>query len=344
MNQTEMYTAQSSLPTEMLLDMYKWMITVRHFDRRAVNLQRSGRIGTYAPLEGQEAAQVGCGFALDKQDWLFPTYREHGVSMVHGLPMKTIYMYWNGRPEGCIPPEDVNIFPIAVPIATQLPHAVGAAWAAKLKGEKTVTVGFLGDGATSEGDFHEAMNFAAVFKAPVVIFCQNNGYAISVPMSKQTATETMAEKAAAYGMEGIRVDGQDVVAVYEVMKKAVDKARNGGGPTFVEAVTYRYGSHTTADDHTRYRDVEESESWRREKDPIDRLKAQLIEKGVWDEEKDKAAWDEADKVVQEAIEAALSAPPVEHDRIFDHAFAELPWHLKEQREEMRQLYGKGGAK
>ncbi|HEU4963550.1 MAG TPA: pyruvate dehydrogenase (acetyl-transferring) E1 component subunit alpha [Bacilli bacterium] len=344
MNQTELYTAQTTLPTDQLLEMYKWMITVRHFDRRAVNLQRSGRIGTYAPLEGQEAAQVGCGFALEKQDWLFPTYREHGVSMVHGLPMSTIYMYWNGRPEGCVAPEGVNIFPIAVPIATQLPHAVGAAWASKLKGEDAVVVGFLGDGATSEGDFHEAMNFAAVFKVPVIIFCQNNGYAISVPMRKQTATETMAEKAAAYGMEGVRVDGQDVVAVYEVMKKAADKARTGGGPTFVEAVTYRYGSHTTADDHTRYRDSEESEQWRNEKDPIDRLKKQLIDLGVWDEEKDKAAWDEADQVVQKAIDEALSADPVDHNRIFDHAFAELPWHLQEQREEMRKLYGNGGAK
>ncbi|MGZ4111864.1 MAG: pyruvate dehydrogenase (acetyl-transferring) E1 component subunit alpha [Tumebacillaceae bacterium] len=336
--------AESSLTAEQLLEMYKWMVTVRHFDRRAVNLQRSGRIGTYAPLEGQEAAQVGCGYALEKRDWLFPTYREHGVSMVHGLPMTTIFMYWNGRPEGCMAPEGVNIFPIAVPIATQLPHAVGAAWASKLRGEDTISVGFLGDGATSEGDFHEAMNFAGVFKLPVIIFCQNNGYAISVPLKKQTAVETLAEKAAAYGVEGVRVDGQDAIAVYEAVKKAADKARNGGGPTFIEAVTYRYGSHTTADDHTRYRDEAEAEEWRGQRDPIERLKQVLLERGAWSEDQDKALWDETDKVVQKSIDEMQSAPPVDHNRIFDYAYAEMPWHLQEQREEMRKLYGNGGAK
>lgn len=331
------------LTTDQLIDMYKWMINVRHFDRRAVHLQRSGRLGTYAPLEGQEAAQVGCGFALEKRDWLFPTYREHGVSMVHGLPMDTIFMYWNGRPEGCIAPEGVNIFPIAVPIATQLPHAVGAAWASKLKGEDTIAVGFLGDGATSEGDFHEAMNFAAVMKAPVIIFCQNNGYAISVPLRKQTVVEQLVEKAAGYGMEGVRVDGNDVIAVYNAVKAAADKARSGGGPTFIEAVTYRYGSHTTADDHTRYREEKEVEEWR-QKDAIERLKTKLIELGAWSEEQDKAAWDEADKVVQAAIDSMQGQPPVDHNRLFDYSYQELPQHLKEQREEMRQLYGNGGAK
>ncbi|ARU61238.1 pyruvate dehydrogenase (acetyl-transferring) E1 component subunit alpha [Tumebacillus avium] len=332
-----------SLSPELLTEMYKWMITVRHFDRRAVHLQRSGRIGTYAPLEGQEAAQVGCGFALEKRDWLFPTYREHGVSMVHGLPMATIFLYWNGRPEGCISPQGVNIFPIAVPIATQLPHAVGAAWAAKLRGEDTVTVGFLGDGATSEGDFHEAMNFAGVFQLPVIFFCQNNGYAISVPLSKQTATETIAEKAAAYGVEGIRVDGNDIIAVYEAVKLAADKARSGGGPTLIEAVTYRYGSHTTADDHTRYRDGAEVEAWR-EKDGIERLKHTLLDLGVWSEEQDAAAWKQADETVQRAIDEMLAAPPVDHNRIFDFAYETLPRHLQEQREEMRTLYGNGGGK
>jgi pyruvate dehydrogenase E1 component alpha subunit len=347
MNGTDLCQAQGSLLTpELLIEMYTWMITVRHFDRRAVHLQRSGRIGTYAPLEGQEAAQVGCGFALEKRDWLFPTYREHGVSMVHGLPMATIFLYWNGRPEGCISPEGVNIFPIAVPIATQLPHAVGAAWASKLRGEDTIAVGFLGDGATSEGDFHEAMNFAGVFRLPVIFFCQNNGYAISVPLSKQTATETLAEKASAYGIEGVRVDGNDIIAVYEAVKRAADKARSGQGPTLIEAVTYRYGSHTTADDHTRYRAAEEVESWR-EKDPIERLKKRLLDLGVWSEQQDQAAWEQADQVVQRAIDDMLSAPPVDYDRIFDYAYANLPPHLNEQRDEMRSLYkqdGRGGVK
>jgi pyruvate dehydrogenase E1 component alpha subunit len=337
-------TAVAPLSDEQWIEMYRWMVLVRHFDRRAVNLQRSGRIGTYAPLEGQEAAQIGCGFALEKQDWLFPTYREHGVSMVHGVPMTTVFLYWSGRPEGCIAPEGVNVFPIAVPIATQLPHAVGAAWASKLKGENSIAVGFLGDGATSEGDFHEAMNFAGVLKLPVVLFCQNNGYAISVPLKKQTATETLAEKAAAYGIEGIRVDGQDVIAVYEAVKYAADKARRGDGPTFIEAITYRYGSHTTADDHTRYRDVNEVQQWRAQRDPIENMKKRLLEKGIWSEEQDRALWEEADEVVQTSIEEMQAMPPVDHNRLFDYAYAELPWHLKEQREEMRQLYGNGGAK
>lgn len=335
--------ADGSLSDEQRLAMYRSMILVRHFDRRAVHLQRTGRLGTYAPLEGQEAAQVGCGFALEKRDWLFPTYREHGVSLVHGMPMSTVFLYWNGRPEGCIAPQGVNIFPIAVPIATQLPHAVGAAWASKLKGEDVISVGFLGDGATSEGDFHEAMNFAGVFKLPVIIFCQNNGFAISVPLHKQTASETLAEKAAGYGVEGVRVDGNDVVAVYEAVKKAADKARRGEGPTFIEAVTYRYGSHTTADDHTRYRESTEVEAWK-EKDPIERLKKDLLARGLWSDEQEEAVWAEADRLVQEAVDTMQGMPPVDHNRLFDYSYAELPQHLVEQREEMRQLYGNGGAK
>jgi len=330
-----------SLTDGQLVEMYRQMVLVRHFDRRAVHLQRSGRLGTYAPLEGQEAAQVGCAFALEKKDWLFPTYREHGVSLVHGLPMKTVFLYWNGRPEGCIAPEGVNLFPIAVPIATQLPHAVGAAWAAKLRGEDSIAVGFLGDGATSEGDFHEAMNFAGVMKLPVVFFCQNNGYAISVPLSKQTASETLAEKAAGYGIEGVRVDGNDAVAVHEAMSRAAAKARAGLGPTFLEAVTYRYGPHTTADDHTRYRDEGEVEAWRG-KDGLLRLKERLLALGVWSDEQEEDAWREADRVVQTAIEEMAAMPPVDHDRLFDHSYAELPPHLREQREEMRSLYGRGG--
>ncbi|KEO80984.1 pyruvate dehydrogenase (acetyl-transferring) E1 component subunit alpha [Tumebacillus flagellatus] len=341
--QQQLPANNETLSNDLLLDMYRSMILVRHFDRRAVHLQRTGRLGTYAPLEGQEAAQVGCGYALQKHDWLFPTYREHGVSIVHGMPMETIFLYWNGRPEGCVPPEGVNIFPVSVPIATQVPHAVGAAWAAKLKGENQIAVGFLGDGATSEGDFHEAMNFAGVFKLPVIIFCQNNGYAISVPLSKQTAVETLVEKAAGYGVEGVRVDGNDIVAVYEAVSHAAEKARRGDGPTFIEAVTYRYGSHTTADEHSRYREAAEVEAWKA-KDPIDRLKTVLIERGVWSDEQDAAEWERVDGLVQSAIDSMQATPPVPHDRLFEYSYAELPQELVEQRDEMRELYGKGGAK
>lgn len=320
---------RSELSPELLLHMYELMFVARTFDRRAVALQRQGRIGTFAPLEGQEAAQVGSALALRKHDFVFPSYREHAVMYIHGMPLSSILLYWNGRYEGCVPPEGVNLFPVAVPIATQIPHASGAALAAKLRNLDQVVITYFGDGATSEGDFHEGMNFAAVFQVPLVLFCQNNGYAISVPLIRQTRVPRIADKAAAYGMEGITVDGNDVIEVYHAVRYAVQKAATGGGPTLVEAVTYRIGSHTTADDPTRYRTPEEVEEWKR-KDPLRRLELRLRENGLWSDRWYQETEQKAQQVVEDATKEMLAQPRASLDSIFQHVYAEPTPSILEQ--------------
>ena len=327
---------------QLRLDFYRWMVKVRLFDRRSIVLQRPGRIGTYAPLEGQEAAQVGSALALTTLDWIFPSYREHGVAMIAGMPLDRILLYWMGRVEGNLAPEGVRLLPPAVPIATQLPHATGAAWAAKLKQEPSVSVAYFGDGATSEGDFHEALNFAGVFNLPVIFFCQNNHYAISVPFSRQSATLTVAEKAAAYAMDGIRVDGNDVLAVYDVMAQAVQRARNGGGPTLIEAVTYRRGAHTTADDPSRYRDEQEAQEWIKYRDPLDRYRKLLHAEGMLSEAEERL-WEETCKQeLEEAVRAAESAPAPPASHLFAHVFEELTVSQRRQLEELNR--GEGNDK
>ena len=223
------------------------LIKMRTFDRKAKNLQRQGRLGTYPPFEGQEAAQVGSALALDEDDWMLPTYRDHAASITFGKSY-SILSSWNGRVEGNIPPEGKSILPPSVPIATPLPLATGAAMAERYKGSKQVVIAYFGDGATSEGDFHEGLNFASVYNAPVVFFNQNNQYAISLPIWKQMNSKTIAQKSIAYDIPGIRIDGNDIFTVYFETKKAIERARNGEGPTLIEAVTWRYGAHTTADD------------------------------------------------------------------------------------------------
>jgi len=213
------------LTEDELVEMYEQMRLVRRFDERAVSLQRQGRMGTYPPLSGQEAAQVGSAHALADDDWVFPSYREHGVGLVRGLSLERTLLYWMGHEQGNYMPEDVNIFSVAVPIATQIPHATGAAWASKLQGEEKAFVCYFGDGATSEGDFHEGLNFAGVFDTPNVFFCNNNQWAISVPRERQTASATLAQKATAYGFEGVQVDGMDPLAVYKVTREAIEKAK-----------------------------------------------------------------------------------------------------------------------
>lgn len=317
-----------------LVEMYRQMVMVRQFDRRCIGLQRAGRIGTYPPCEGQEACQVGVAAALRPQDFLFPTYRDSGVVMLHGMPMENMLLYWNGRLEGAVIPEDVNVFPMAVPIATQLPHAVGAAWAAKLRGVDQVALGMFGDGASSEGDFHVAMNFAGVFHVPAVFVCQNNQYAISVPLHRQTATETIAEKAAAYGFEGIRVDGCDVLAVYRAVHEAVEKAARGEGPTLVEALTYRFGAHTTSDDPTKYRSKEETDLWR-ERDPIPRFAAQLRQWGLLDNEQEAAIQQEVDTTVSDAIAVMEAAPPADPEDMFLHIYKEPTPRMMRQQDALR---------
>lgn len=334
-------TKPSDISDEQLIRMYEEMVLLRHFDRRAISLQRAGRIGTYPALEGQEACQVGSVLALREQDYIFPTYRDYGAMMMHGIPMENILLYWNGRVEGCVIPEHVNVFPIAVPIATQLPHAAGAAWAAKLQGKDQVSLGFFGDGASSEGDFHEAMNFAGVFSLPVIYFCQNNLYAISVPFSRQTASATIAEKGAAYGVEGIQVNGSDVIEVYRVTKRAVEKAAQGGGPTLIEALTYRYGAHTTSDDPSKYRDPNEAELWK-QRDPILSLKSQLSAWELWDDELEAALHQRVDDIVSKAIATMESAEPKNPNDLFEHVYSELTPRLVRQRDELLASLEKTG--
>lgn len=293
------------LSDAQIREIYELLVLSRTFDQRALNLQREGRIGTYASILGQEASQIGTVYALEKADWVFPSFRENGVLLARGYEMSMILQYWGGDERGLRVPDDLNIFTVSIPVGTHVLHAVGAAMAAKYKGDKAVTLAYFGDGGTSEGDFHEGMNFAGVFKLPVVFICQNNQWAISVPRSKQTAAKTLAQKAIAYGFEGIQVDGNDVFSVYKATKEALDKARNGCGPTLIECFTYRMSDHTTADDASRYRTKEEIEGWKL-KDPILRLKIFMEKKGVWTEEYGSRVEAEAVRRVDEAVKKAES--------------------------------------
>ena len=314
---------------ELVRDLYYNMVRIRTFDRKAINLQRQGRLGTYAPFEGQEASQVGSALALGSDDWVFPTYRDHGATLTYGADMVRTYLYWNGRVEGCVPPEGKKIFPPAVPIATQIPHAVGAAWAEKRKGTKNGAITYFGDGATSEGDFHEGLNFASVFKVPVVFFNQNNGYAISVPIDRQMNSATIAQKSLAYGMPGVRIDGNDCFAVYFETKKALDYARSGKGPTLIEAVTWRTGAHTTADDPSKYRSEDLGKDF---VDPIERLEKFMRNYSFWNEEWAIEIKEKTDMEVETAVEEMERFPAANVADLFDNVYAEMPAQLVDQKE------------
>src|SRR5438105_8926449 len=248
-------TVPEGLDDSDLLELYRRMVLLRTYDERSVVYHRQGRIGTYAIFWNHEAIPAGATFALTDDDWIFPSYRESAIGLVRGMPVETILQWWRGHPSGWWSPADWNVASIAVPIATHLPHATGLAWGKKLRGEPTVAMAFFGDGATSEGAFHEGVNLAAVMNTPAVFVCNNNQWAISTPIEAQTRAETLADKASGYGIPGVRVDGLDVLAVYDAAREAVERARSGGGPTLIEAVHYRAAPHATADDPRAYIDL-----------------------------------------------------------------------------------------
>src|SRR5881296_1077445 len=270
------------LPPAELKRLYRAMLLGRRLDERMVRLQRQGRIGTFAPIKGQEASQLGSVCTLRPSDWMVPSFRETAAMLWRGWPIEKLLMTFAGQLEGTQPAPEQHDLPITIPVATQLPHAVGLAYAAQYRGDDAVVLAFCGDGATSEGDFHEALNFAGVWHVPAVFVIQNNQWAISVPLKTQTHSKTIAQKALAYGLPGLQVDGNDVLAVYAASREAVERARAGDGPTLIECVTYRLGVHTTADDPTKYRTDQEVAMWE-QKDPLTRFRAYLEKRNLLEE-------------------------------------------------------------
>src|SRR3989344_1831422 len=310
------------LTGRQIKELYENMILVRTFDDKAFSMQRQGRIGSYLQVKGQEAAQVGSVYALQDKDWMFPMYRSSGALLVRKQPMHLLYLYWGGDERGLKSPDNVNNFPISIPVGTQMIHATGAAWAAKLKGTQQVAATCFGDGATSKGDFHEAMNFAGVYGLPVVFICENNQFAISVPRNKQTHSETIAQKAIAYGIEGIQVDGMDIFAVYKATKDAVDKARAGKGPTLIEMFTYRLCDHSTSDDASRYRSKEEFEAWMK-KDSIERLEKYMRKKGLLDDNYKAKVLESSQQIIEKAVTEFEKLTPPDPKDMFKYVYAEM---------------------
>ncbi len=326
---------------EELLKMYRLMSLTRVFDTKAINLQRTGKLGTYASCLGHEAAHVGMGAAMREEDVYAPMYREYGAQFWRGVKMQEVLLYWGGDERGNDFSGPAHDFAWCVPIATQFMHAAGSAMAFKLRGEKRCAVTSIGDGGTSEGAFYEALNVAGVTRLPMVGVVVNNKWAISVPLEIQTACATLAQKAIAAGIPGIQVDGNDVVAVRHVIGEALQRARAGEGPTLVEALTYRLSDHTTADDASRYRKQGEvDDAWKFE--PLIRLRAYLKNIGAWNEDKENALIADCQKKVDEAVQAYLDTPPPGPESMFDYMYAELPEAMEEQRDTAIAYFGKGG--
>ncbi|MFT3766364.1 MAG: thiamine pyrophosphate-dependent dehydrogenase E1 component subunit alpha [Minicystis sp.] len=333
------------IPDEVAIRAYREMKRLRLIDARMILLQRQGRVGFYGACTGQEATPIATALALEPKDWVFPALRESVMMLVRGFPLVTYLaqVYGNsgdilkGRQmPSHMSGREVNQVSWSSCLGPQIPQAVGAAWAAKIKGDRVVTVGFMGDGSTSEPDFHNAMNFAAVFKTPCVLICQNNHWAISVPSSRQTASPTFAIKGRAYGIPSVRVDGNDLLAVYHVVTDAVARARRGEGPTFIEAVTYRIGAHSTSDDPTRYRSQEEVEAWMK-RDPLARLRAYVVSRNLLDDAADAALETELNAEIAAAITEVESFGPPARETLFDDVYAERPWHLEEQKAELLRM-------
>lgn len=321
---------------DMSLRLYRAMVFARAYDRKSMALQRQGRLATYAPFEGQEAAQVGSAAALEPDDWLVATYRDAAAMWMQGYPLELLFAGRTGHEAGGRPPDHVNVMPPSITVGGHMVHAVGLAWAERLRGSSRIAMTMFGDGATSEGDFHEAMNFAGVYGVGVVFVCQNNGWAISLPREEQTASETIAEKAIAYGVPGVQVDGNDVFAVYQAAREAVDRARNGGGPTLIEAVTYRVGPHTTADDPNRYRDADANEEWLR-RDPLERVRIFLSERDRWTPEWQTEVESRTSDEVERAISLAESLYDPDPTHLFGGAFESLTPVLERQKDELESL-------
>jgi pyruvate dehydrogenase E1 component alpha subunit len=325
------------LDDDGLLALYKSLVLLRTYDMRSVVYHSQGRIGTYAIFRGHEAIQAGAVHALEPRDWIFPSYRESAIGLLRGLEAATILQWWRGHPSGWWNPEDVNVASLCVPIGTHVPHAAGLAWGMQLKGSDAVAAAFFGDGATSEGSFHEGANLAAVVGAPLVLVCNNNQWAISTPLSAQTAAARLADKAIGYGMPAIRVDGHDVLAVYEAVRDAVAHARAGGGPTFVEAVTYRTAPHATADDPSIYIDQDRVAD-EQERDCVALFDGYLRRLGVLDDEQAAAVEREALAIMRAGIERAESEAPGDLELVFAHAYADLPAALARDLDELRRVH------
>jgi pyruvate dehydrogenase E1 component alpha subunit len=323
--------AMPDLSNERILELYRIMRLGRMFSNKIIALQRQGRATTFGSLAGQEATTVGLAAPLQPQDWLATSYREIASLIVKGVPLSTLIYSFRGFTAPY--PRETHCLPIQIVIGTQMPHAVGLAMAAKIAGDPVVAVGVCGDGATSEGDFNEALNFAGVFQAPVVLVVQNNGWAISVPRSRQSAAASFAARGPGFGVPSVLVDGNDLFAVYAVMQQAVERARSGQGPTLIETLTYRLGAHTTADDPTRYRDEAEVEAWRL-KDPILRLQRFLMKRNLLTEVGNQKIIDEVEEEVNRAADEAQALPAPPPDAFFDYAVADLSPRLQEQRQDL----------
>jgi pyruvate dehydrogenase E1 component alpha subunit len=326
------------LAEDDLLALYRSLILLRTYDERSLVYHRQGRIGTYAIFWGHEAMQAGSFHALDDDDWIFPSYRESAIGLLRGMPASTVLSWWRGHPAGWWNPADYNVASICVPIGTHVPHAAGLAWGKKLRGEKACAIAYFGDGATSEGSFHEGANLAAVTGAPLVLLCNNNQWAISTPLESQTRAESLADKAVGYGMPGIRVDGLDVLAVYEATREAVERARAGEGPTFIEAVHYRAAPHATADDPKAYIDLVRVEE-ERSRECVGRFEGYLRRAGILTDEMAESIRGEAAETMREGIAAAEAEPPADPRLLFEHTFVDPPASFERDLAELRRILG-----
>src|SRR5881227_1429285 len=324
------------LSEDDLLELHRRLVQLRTYDERSLVYHRQGRIGTYAIFWNHEAMQAGSVYALEREDWIFPSYRESAVGLLREMPASTVLSWWRGHPAGWWNPLDWNVASICVPIGTHVPHAAGLAWGKKLRGETACAIVYFGDGATSEGSFHEGANLAAVMRAPLVLFCNNNQWAISTPLSAQTAAETLADKAVGYGIPGVRVDGADVLAVFEATREAVARARAGDGPTFIEAVSYRTAPHATADDPRAYIDLERVEE-EKARECLGRYEAYLRRAGVLSDELAESTRAEAAEVLRSGIAAAEEEPPADVGLVFEHAYAAPPASFAAELAELREL-------